>query len=618
MFAVREAASKGLHVLEDPGSQPRGDRHPRVPAAYELGAKTVAVYPYEDRNSLHRLKADEAYQIGEPGHPVRAYLDVSTRSSASPASPAPTRSTPATGSSPRTPSWPQAAAETGITFIGPPKQVLEMAGNKVTAKEHAIAAGVPVLQVDAAVARHRRARRQADEIGFPIFAKAVAGGGGRGMRRVEHEGRPPRRARRGDARGRQRVRRPDDVPRAGGAAPAPHRGADPGGRHRARRCTCSSATARCSAATRRSSRSRPRRTSPTSVRQALYRDAIAFAKSIGYVNAGTVEFLLDTVGERAGQHVFIEMNPRIQVEHTVTEEVTDVDLVRVADAHRRGGDPRRPRPRAGRTSACAARRCSAASPPRTRRQGSGPTPARSRPTARPAAPASASTAAPSTPGRRSARTSTRCSPSSPAAGATTRPRSPARSAPSPSSASAASPRTSRSCRPCSRIRRSSRATSAPRSSTSGPQLLRGRVSKDRGTKILNWLADVTVNQPNGPAPTSVNPADKLPAIDLSDARPRRLAPAAAGARTGRVRRGAARADAARGHRDHLPRRAPVAARDPRAHAGPRRGRAVRRADDARAALGRGVGRRDLRRRAPLPRRGPVGAARRRCARRCRT
>src|SRR5690606_14980570 len=62
-------------------------------------------------------------------------------------------------------------------------------------------------------------------------------------------------------------------------------------------------------------------------RQALYRDAVAFAKSIGYVNAGTVEFLLDTEGERAGQHVFIEMNPRIQVEHTVTEEVTDVDLV---------------------------------------------------------------------------------------------------------------------------------------------------------------------------------------------------------------------------------------------------------------------------------------------------
>ncbi|MCP6105942.1 acetyl-CoA carboxylase biotin carboxylase subunit, partial [Klebsiella pneumoniae] len=62
------------------------------------------------------------------------------------------------------------------------------------------------------------------------------------------------------------------------------------------------------------------------IRQALHRDAVAFAKEMGYVNAGTVEFLVDTAGERAGQHVFIEMNPRIQVEHTVTEEVTDVDL----------------------------------------------------------------------------------------------------------------------------------------------------------------------------------------------------------------------------------------------------------------------------------------------------
>ena len=64
-----------------------------------------------------------------------------------------------------------------------------------------------------------------------------------------------------------------------------------------------------------------------SIRQALFRDAVKFAKALGYQNAGTVEFLVDTVGERAGQHVFIEMNPRIQVEHTVTEEVTDIDLV---------------------------------------------------------------------------------------------------------------------------------------------------------------------------------------------------------------------------------------------------------------------------------------------------
>ena len=92
-------------------------------------------------------------------------------------------------------------------------------------------------------------------------------------------------------------------------------------------CTCSSATARCSGVTRRSSRSRPRWNISAELREALHRDAVAFAKSIGYVSAGTVEFLVDTAGERAGEHVFIEMNPRIQVEHTVTEEVTDVDLV---------------------------------------------------------------------------------------------------------------------------------------------------------------------------------------------------------------------------------------------------------------------------------------------------
>ena len=143
------------------------------------------------------------------------------------------------------------------------------------------------------------------------------------------------------------------------------------------------------------------------IRQALYRDAIAFAKSIDYVNAGTVEFLVDTVGERAGQHVFIEMNPRIQVEHTVTEEVTDVDLVqaqmRIAFEQSLGelGLTRR-------TSACAEPPCSAASPRKTPPTDSARTPARSPPTARPAAAASASTAARSPPAPASARTSTRC------------------------------------------------------------------------------------------------------------------------------------------------------------------------------------------------------------------
>src|SRR4051812_41397689 len=152
-------------------------------AAYELGAKTVAVYPYEDRTSLHRQKADEAYQIGEPGHPVRAYLDVSEIIRVAKESGA-DAIYPGYGFLSENPDLAEAARAAGITFIGPSSTVLEMAGNKVTAKEHAIAAGVPVLASTPPSSNVDELIDQADAIGFPIFAKAVAGGGGRGMRRV--------------------------------------------------------------------------------------------------------------------------------------------------------------------------------------------------------------------------------------------------------------------------------------------------------------------------------------------------------------------------------------------------------------------------------------------------
>jgi pyruvate carboxylase len=112
-------------------------------AAYELGARTVAVYPHEDRNSLHRLKADEAYLIGEKGHPVRAYLDVSEIIRVAKEAGA-DAIYPGYGFLSENPDLAEQAAANGIVFIGPPAKVLEMAGNKVTAKHHAIAAGVPV------------------------------------------------------------------------------------------------------------------------------------------------------------------------------------------------------------------------------------------------------------------------------------------------------------------------------------------------------------------------------------------------------------------------------------------------------------------------------------------
>src|SRR5690554_2957176 len=114
-------------------------------AAFELGARTVAVYPYEDRHSLHRLKADEAYLIGERGHPVRAYLSVSEiiRVAVECGADA---IYPGYGFLSENPELAIAAAEAGIAFIGPGSDVLQMAGNKVTAKQHAVAAGVPVLK----------------------------------------------------------------------------------------------------------------------------------------------------------------------------------------------------------------------------------------------------------------------------------------------------------------------------------------------------------------------------------------------------------------------------------------------------------------------------------------
>ena len=294
-------------------------------AAHELGAKTVAVFPYEDRNSLHRLKADEAYVIGEEGHPVRAYLDVAEIIRVAKESGA-DAIYPGYGFLAENPDLAGAAEAEGIRFIGPGRRALEMAGNKVAAKEHAIAAGVPVLRSTPPSVDVEELVQGAREIGFPVFAKAVAGGGGRGMRRVEREEdlrdaleAAMREA--GSAFGdstmfiEQAVLRPRHIEVQ---VLADSTGA-----------TVHLFERDCSVQRRHQKvvEIAPAPNLTQQQRDALTRDAIAFAESIGYENAGTVEFLLDTEGPRAGEHVFIEMNPRIQVEHTVTEEVTDVDLV---------------------------------------------------------------------------------------------------------------------------------------------------------------------------------------------------------------------------------------------------------------------------------------------------
>ncbi len=294
-------------------------------ASYELGAKTVAVFPYEDRNSIHRQKADEAYLIGEEGHPVRAYLDVKEIIRVAKESGA-DAIYPGYGFLSENPGLARAAKEAGITFVGPPAEVLELAGHKVHALEAARKAGIPVLKSSQPSADLDELIAAGDEIGFPIFAKAVAGGGGRGMRRVDTREDLPEALkaamREADAAFgdptmflEQAVLRPRHIEvqiLADGEGNVMHLFERDCSLQRRHQKVVEIA---------------PAPNLDEGIRQALYRDAVKFAKALNYVNAGTVEFLVDTVGERAGQHVFIEMNPRIQVEHTVTEEITDVDLV---------------------------------------------------------------------------------------------------------------------------------------------------------------------------------------------------------------------------------------------------------------------------------------------------
>ena len=480
-------------------------------AAYELGAKTVAVFPYEDRNSMHRLKADEAYQIGEPGHPVRAYLDVDEIIRVAKLSGA-DAIYPGYGFLSENPDLAQAAADAGIAFVGPPRSVLEMAGNKVTAKEKAIAAGVPVLQSSPATTDLKVLIDAADEIGFPVFAKAVAGGGGRGMRRVENR---------------------DDLPAALEAAmrEADSAFGDPTmfieqavvrPRHievqilaDATGETVHLFERDCSVQRRHQKvvEIAPAPNLDDDVRQAMFRDAVAFAKSIGYINAGTVEFLLDTAGERKGQHVFIEMNPRIQVEHTVTEEVTDVDLVqsqmriafgqtlaelglRQEQIHLRG----------------AALQCRIT----TEDPASGFRPDTGKITTY----------------RSPGGAGVRLDGGTIASGAQISPHFDSMLAKMTCRGRDFAAAVSRSRRGLAEFRIRGVTTNIPflqavlddpafqagDLSTSfideRPHLVQANPSKDRGTKVLAWLADVTVNQPHGDGEGIIDPAIKLPDVDL--------------------------------------------------------------------------------------------------------
>jgi pyruvate carboxylase len=310
-------------------------------AATELGLGTVAVYTYEDRFSLHRFKADESYQIGpaEGGAPVKGYLDI-------PALIAIAKEHdvdaihPGYGFLSENADLARACAENGLTFIGPTADLLEAFGDKTAAKRLAKQANVPTVPgTEHGLSDPAAVNKAAQEIGYPLIIKASFGGGGRGMRVVQNAGElagkleeAQREA--GAAFGRGEVFIERYIGRAkhievqilgdthGNLVHLWERDCSVQRRHQ------------------KVVEIAPSINLPLTLRQDICDAAKRLCQTAGYINAGTVEFLVDLDRQ---EFFFIEVNPRIQVEHTVTEVVTGVDLVKsqilVAQGHRLHDEP---------------------------------------------------------------------------------------------------------------------------------------------------------------------------------------------------------------------------------------------------------------------------------------
>ena len=478
-----------------------------VRAAFELGCRTVAVFPYEDRNADHRIKASESYLIGERDHPVKAYLDIDEIIRVAKESEA-DAVYPGYGFLSENPDLAAACAANGITFVGPSAEVLELAGNKVRALEQARGVGVPTLRSTPPSTDPDELIAGAEEIGFPVFIKAVAGGGGRGMRRVDDPARFGEELGAAMREAEGAFGDPTVFVEQAVAAPrhievqvlADHQG------------NVVHLFERDCSIQRRHQKVVEIAPAPhisDELRAALTADAVKFTKAINYTCAGTVEFLVETSGPRAGSHVFIEMNPRIQVEHTVTEEITDVDLVqaqlRIAsgetleeigirqdELHIRG--------------AALQCRITTEDPANSFRPDTGVIQAY----------------------RSASGAGIRLDGGTTGTGAEV----------SPHFDSLLVKLTARGRNLHDAVVRANRALAEFRirgiatnisflravledpDFGSGavttsfieerPHLLTGRISADRGTKLARFLADITVNRPNGPAPTSLDPSAKLP------------------------------------------------------------------------------------------------------------
>ena len=293
-------------------------------AANELGMKTVAVFAEEDKLALHRFKADEAYQIGKGLGPIQAYLSIPdiirvAREARADAI------HPGYGFLSENPDFAAACAASGITFIGPSPQTMRRLGDKIAARNLAVSVGVPVMPASEPLPTDmKEVRHAASAIGYPVMLKASWGGGGRGMRVIPdretlaREIEPARREAKA-AFGRDDVYLEKLVEHARHVEVQILADRHGGVVHLFERdCTVQ----------RRHQKVVERAPAPylnDERRAEICGYAVAIARAAQYVGAGTVEFLMDA---DSGEFHFIEVNPRVQVEHTVTEEVTGIDIVK--------------------------------------------------------------------------------------------------------------------------------------------------------------------------------------------------------------------------------------------------------------------------------------------------
>ena len=292
-------------------------------AASELNLQTVAIYTYEDRYSQHRIKADEAYQIGANDDPLKPYLDIEEILRIAKQNQVDAIH-PGYGFLSENVNFARRCKEEGVTFIGPDPEVMDKLGDKVAAKKMARENEIPLIEDSKqALTSEEVVLQEAEHIGFPIMIKAAAGGGGRGMRVVRNNEELLREYK--EARGEAKTAFGDDTIFLEKFIENPKHievqilGDKYGNVVHLYERDCS--------VQRRFQKVvevAPCLSIKPETKEKLYEYALKLTRAVGYSHAGTVEFLVD----KEENIYFIEVNPRVQVEHTITEEVTGIDIVR--------------------------------------------------------------------------------------------------------------------------------------------------------------------------------------------------------------------------------------------------------------------------------------------------